>query len=196
VDFSECSLTQVFLTDVVVRCIRKKVNNKNRRQTNMPVSKESRHIFLKSLLHNIGAGIVSLAVALLGILLGLLLSIPGFFSLYALVAGLPLFIIGFLLRMWATIYFYRNGLKVISTEPQGKLITYGPFRFSRNPLYLGGNVFMFFGAALMLGSTMGLLITVIHLPFLDFFIRREEKQLEQKYGEEWRSYKKRVRRWL
>ena len=69
-------------------------------------------------------------------------------------------------------------MKVISLEPQKTLITSGPYRFSRNPLYLGGNVFIFFGAALLLGSPSALLITAIHLPFVDLFIRREEKQLE------------------
>jgi protein-S-isoprenylcysteine O-methyltransferase Ste14 len=53
--------------------------------------------------------------------------------------------LGFLLRVWATVYFYRHSMRVISLEPQTALITSGPYRFSRNPLYLGGNVFIFFG---------------------------------------------------
>jgi protein-S-isoprenylcysteine O-methyltransferase Ste14 len=39
-------------------------------------------------------------------------------------------------------------------------------------------------------------LTIVHLPFLDLFIQREEKQLEQKFGEEFVAYKKQVRRWL
>jgi Phospholipid methyltransferase len=54
--------------------------------------------------------------------------------------------IGFLLRVWATFHFYEQHMKVISLVPQKKLITSGPYRFSRNPLYLGGNVFIFFAA--------------------------------------------------
>jgi protein-S-isoprenylcysteine O-methyltransferase Ste14 len=150
----------------------------------------------KSVLHNIGVLIVGLGVALIGTRLDSFLGIGGFNSIFTTVAAWLLLTIGFLLRVWATFYFYERRMKVISLVPQNTLITSGPFRFSRNPLYLGGNVFIFFGAALLLGSPSGLLITALHLPLMDLFIRREEKQLEQTFGEEWVLYKKRVRRWL
>jgi protein-S-isoprenylcysteine O-methyltransferase Ste14 len=66
----------------------------------------------------------------------------------------------------------------------------------RNPLYLGGNVFIFFGAALLFGSLTALVATALHVPLMDVFIRREEKQLERDFGEAWRSYKTQVHRWL
>ena len=87
-------------------------------------------------------------------------------------------------------------MHVISLKPQSTLITLGPYRFSRNPHYLGGNVFIFFGAALFLGSPTALVATALHLPLMDRFIRREEEQLERQFGEEWRSYRSRVRRWI
>jgi protein-S-isoprenylcysteine O-methyltransferase Ste14 len=87
-------------------------------------------------------------------------------------------------------------MKVISLTPQAHLITTGPYRFSRNPLYLGGNVFIFSGAALLVGSPAALLMTALHLPLLDLFIRREEKQLAEKFGPQWSAYRARVRRWL
>ena len=111
--------------------------------------------------------------------------------------GWLLLTIGFLLRAWATVLFYEQGMKIISLSAQRSLITTGPYRFSRNPLYLGGNVFIFLGASLVLGTPGGLLITLLHLPFVDFFqIRREERQLEREFGDAWREYKKRVRRWI
>jgi len=87
-------------------------------------------------------------------------------------------------------------MKVISLQPQQQLITSGPFRFTRNPLYLGGNVLIFAGASLLLGSPMGLLLTITHLPLMDRFIQREEKQLERAFGQEWIDYRERVRRWI
>jgi len=110
--------------------------------------------------------------------------------------GSLLLIIGFLLRVWATFYFYQNRMKVISLSPQRTLITSGPYSFSRNPLYLGGNVFIFLGAALLFGSPAAVLITLIHFPFIDLFVRREEKQLERNFGDDWLQYRRRVRRWL
>jgi protein-S-isoprenylcysteine O-methyltransferase Ste14 len=87
-------------------------------------------------------------------------------------------------------------MRVISLQPQNSLITTGPYRYSRNPLYLGGNVFCFFGAALLLGSPTAVLLTILHLPFVDLMIRREEKQLQRKFGEDFRIYKGKVRRWF
>ena len=90
-----------------------------------------------------------------------------------------LLVTGFLVRVWATYHFYEHRMKVISLAPQQTLITSGPYRFSRNPLYLGGNVLIFFGAALLFGSPTALVFTAVHLPLVDIFIRREERQLER-----------------
>jgi len=151
---------------------------------------------LKSILHNIGVVLVGFALAYLGTMADSFFEFPAFTSTLATTAGWLLVTAGFLLRVWATLYFYRHNMRVIALEAQNALITSGPYRFSRNPLYLGGNVFIFFGAALILGSPTALFATAMHLPLIDRFIRREEKQLEQRFGQEWRSYTKRVRRWL
>jgi protein-S-isoprenylcysteine O-methyltransferase Ste14 len=130
---------------------------------------------VKSLLHNIGVVAVGFGVAFLGRGLDSLLGITDFQSLVAAIAGVLLLAIGFFLRAWATFHFYEQRMKVISLSPQRTLITSGPFRFSRNPLYLGGNVFFFFGASFVVGSPSALFITTIHIPLVDLFIRREEK---------------------
>ena len=150
----------------------------------------------KSLLHNIGVVIVGFGFAFLGVALDSLLGLHRFRSAFGMVGGSLLLMLGFLLRVWATYLFYERQMKVISLVPQKRFVTTGPYRFSRNPLYLGGNVFIFFGAALVLGSAAGLLITTLHLPLMDRFIRREEKQLERAFGEEWVQYTSRVRRWV
>jgi protein-S-isoprenylcysteine O-methyltransferase Ste14 len=151
---------------------------------------------LKSILHNIGVVAAGFGVALLGSSLDGLLDITRFHSLFAAIAGWALLAAGFLLRVWATFHFYEHQMRVISLSPQDSLITSGPYRFSRNPLYLGGNVFIFFGASLLLGSPSALVLTAIHLPLVDLMIRREEGQLEKKFGEEWLRYRQQVRRWL
>ncbi|HEX6718358.1 MAG TPA: isoprenylcysteine carboxylmethyltransferase family protein [Pyrinomonadaceae bacterium] len=151
---------------------------------------------LKSLLHNIGVVLGSLGLAYLGTIIDSLLGISGFSSAIAVAFGVLLLLLGFLLRIWAVVYFYNHNMRVISLEPQGSLVTGGPYRYSRNPLYLGGNVFCFFGAALVVGSPTALILTIVHLPFVNLMIRREERQLERKFGDRFRAYKKHVRRWL
>ena len=152
--------------------------------------------FLKSILHNIGVVLGSLGVAYLGSLVDWFLGISTFSSPLTNVCGWVLLTLGFLTRLWATFHFYNLSMRVISLVPQSSLITSGPYRYTRNPLYLGGNVFCFFGAALALGSPTALVLTAIHLPFVNLMIRREERQLELKFGQEFRAYKQHVRRWL
>jgi len=150
----------------------------------------------QSVLHNVLVVLVGFGVAWLGTGLDALFGFGRFHSAWTVGSGYLLLVLGFVVRVWAAFHFYRHRMKVISLAPQNRLITTGPFRFSRNPLYLGGNVFIFFGAALIVGSPGALLITALHLPLVDLFIRREEKQLEREFGEDWVRYKKQVRRWI
>jgi protein-S-isoprenylcysteine O-methyltransferase Ste14 len=152
--------------------------------------------FFKSLLHNIGIVMFSLALAYLGTVVDSLLRLPTLTSRLAATLGVLLLLLGFLLRLWAVVHFYNHNMRVISLEPQGSLVTAGPYRYSRNPLYLGANVFCFFGAALLFGSPTALIMTAVHLPFVNLWIQREERQLEREFGERFRAYKKQVRRWL
>src|SRR5262245_20770766 len=119
--------------------------------------------FLKSILHNIGVVAVGLGLAYAGTRVDSLLGISAFSSDFLKVAGWLLLALGFLIRVWATVHFYAHKMRVISLEPQNALITSGPYRFSRNPLYLGGNVFIFFGAALIFGSATAFIVTAIHI---------------------------------
>ena len=151
---------------------------------------------LKSLLHNIGVVIVGFGFAFVGRAIDFLLGITRFYSVPTTIFALLLLSIGFLLRVWATYLFYQQHMRVISLVPQKALITSGPYCISRNPLYLGGNVFIFLGAVLFLGSPTGIVLTAINILVVDVMIRREEKQLAQEFGEAWAEYRNRVRRWI
>jgi protein-S-isoprenylcysteine O-methyltransferase Ste14 len=96
----------------------------------------------KSVLHNVGIVLMSLALAYLGTLIDWLLGLPSLSSKLAATVGGLLLTLGFLLRLWAVVHFYNHNMRVISLEPQGSLVTAGPYRYSRNPLYLGANVFV------------------------------------------------------
>src|SRR5262249_43061703 len=113
-----------------------------------------------------------------------------------LIFGLVLVMAGFLLRVWAAYHFYKHQMQVIVLHAQQTLVTSGPYRYSRHPLYLGGNIFIFYGFALFLGSISALILITLHLPIIEWMARREERQLEARFGDEYREYKKRVRRWI
>jgi protein-S-isoprenylcysteine O-methyltransferase Ste14 len=151
---------------------------------------------VKSLLHNTGVLIVGFAFGLAGVSIDSLLGFRQFESLFTTTAAWLLLALGFLLRVWATVQFYERHMKVISLVPQKRLITSGAYRFSRNPLYLGGNVFIFLGAVLFFGSPSGIVLTAINILLVDFMIQREERQLEQEFGADWVRYKSQVRRWI
>jgi protein-S-isoprenylcysteine O-methyltransferase Ste14 len=152
--------------------------------------------FIKSVLHNLGVVIVGFGFALIGREIDSVLGLGHFHSILVDVAAWTCVALGFATRVWATYLFYQRRMKVISLQPQKRLITSGPYRFSRNPLYVGGNLFIFLGAVLILGSPSGIVLTAINLVAVDLMIRREEKQLQREFGDEWTRYVHTVRRWL
>ncbi len=80
--------------------------------------------------------------------------------------------------------------------PATTLVIDGPFRFSRNPLYLSMAIF-YTGVAILANALWPILL----LPIVQFVMRvgvieREERYLERKFGKQYLSYKARVRRWI
>ncbi len=82
------------------------------------------------------------------------------------------------------------------TQPVTSLVTGGPFRFTRNPIYVSFTLF-YGGIALLLNALWVLLLLPLALLLIQFrVINREEHYLEQKFGKEYLSYKEEVRRWI
>src|SRR5262249_34221505 len=78
---------------------------------------ETMAILFKSILHNIGVVLVGIALACLGKVVDSILGFPTFTSTFVTAAGWMVVAVGFLLRVWATFYFYRHNMHVISLEP-------------------------------------------------------------------------------
>jgi protein-S-isoprenylcysteine O-methyltransferase Ste14 len=76
------------------------------------------------------------------------------------------------------------------------LVTSGPFRYSRNPMYLGMLLWLT-GLALLLGSLITFVFPLLFFVLANFLlIPPEEKKLQQTFGEQFISYRQHVRRWL
>ena len=110
--------------------------------------------------------------------------------------GTPPLVAGIALDLIADKDFKRAGTSV---KPMGKtttLITAGVFRVSRHPMYLGF-VLVLLGISVLLGSLSPLIITGAFAVFLEVvFVRFEESKLDKQFGETWREYRRKVRRWL
>ncbi len=92
--------------------------------------------------------------------------------------------------------FKRRGTTIRPGQKSSTLVTEGPFRFSRNPIYLGMVIFLA-GLAIYLGSiTPWVLVPVFGLTIQTVFIRMEEGMLEEEFGQAYREYRRRVRRWI
>ncbi len=112
------------------------------------------------------------------------------------VLGLLLLSAGAMMNLIAARQFERTATPIRPFEPVRTLVTSGLYRYSRNPMYLGGIV-MLTGLALFLGSVSAMLVPPVFAAFVDLrFVRREEAMLSHSLGEEYARYARRVRRWL
>jgi protein-S-isoprenylcysteine O-methyltransferase Ste14 len=110
--------------------------------------------------------------------------------------GGAMFAVGFALAIWAIATIRNAGTRVETTEPTTAIVANGPYRFTRNPIYIA----MLLGQAGLAVGFDSLWILAALVPFYLVIrygvIAREEAYLERKFGEVYFDYKSRVRRWL
>jgi len=110
--------------------------------------------------------------------------------------ALTLIIGGLLLDGMAAGLFRRRGTAVEPWKPSTVLIHEGPYRFSRNPIYLGFAI-TYAGLAIAMDSALALFLLLPCLAVVDqFVIQREERYLAAKFGADYDAYRAKVRRWL
>ena len=110
--------------------------------------------------------------------------------------GGALFALGFALAVSAIVTIRRAGSRVETVKPTTTIVSNGPYRWSRNPIYLG-MVLRQVGLAVGFDSLWHLVVLVPFFLVIRYgVVAREEAYLERKFGEEYLGYKARVRRWL
>jgi protein-S-isoprenylcysteine O-methyltransferase Ste14 len=114
----------------------------------------------------------------------------------ALTVGLTFVTLGFALVALSGRFFHRAGTSVVPSEPSTALVTTGPYRFTRNPIYIGF-VLAYFGFAIVLTSMWVLLLLIPVLAVMQRgVVVPEEAYLARKFGDAYRKYQARVPRWL
>lgn len=109
-------------------------------------------------------------------------------------AGLFILVIGEIITFSSRLSLGRYGTTVIIVEDDHQLITSGVYGYVRHPIYLGG-LLLYTGIILAFGGFLvPFVMFIVWLLLMHGRLRLEEKLLEEKFGEEYRDYKKRTKK--
>ncbi len=104
--------------------------------------------------------------------------------------------VGVLLAAWSNVLFRQSHTSMVPVKPTTALVMRGPYRLTRNPMYLS-LLCVYVGVALWFGIGWALgLAPLVVLAVQRLAIAREERYLEQKFGDAYRQYRAHVRRWI
>jgi protein-S-isoprenylcysteine O-methyltransferase Ste14 len=137
-----------------------------------------------------------------GVVFGLGFLLQKYISLVALprsvsrVLSLPCMIIALTIAAWSFVRFWRASTSPLHIRPTTAIVTTGPYRFTRNPMYLS-LALLYAGLALWFAVTWALVLLPMAIAVIRYYvIAGEERYLERKFGQEYLDYKARVRRWI
>ena len=137
---------------------------------------------------------VYLAAIVTGLLLQLAMPLP--FLPRPMAAGAILVVAAIALLWYSVALFRAAGTPVPARKPTTAIVRSGPYRFSRNPIYLAYSLLLL-GIAIWLNSVWLVATLAVAVVLMHFIvIRREEEYLERRFGAQYLDYKASVRRWL
>jgi protein-S-isoprenylcysteine O-methyltransferase Ste14 len=114
---------------------------------------------------------------------------------WSIVGVLPL-LAGLVLNLAADVALKKHATTVKPFEASSYLVTSGAYRVCRHPMYLGFTLILV-GLAVLMGSLTPLMVIPVFVVLMEtIFIRAEERMLEGRFGDTWRSYTETVRRWI
>jgi protein-S-isoprenylcysteine O-methyltransferase Ste14 len=110
--------------------------------------------------------------------------------------GGVLIIVGLTIAKIVGNQFAKRNTEIHTFKVPRKLVTNGLFKYSRNPIYLGFSVTLL-GLAMLLGSLSAFAVVFLFIVVTDrWYVKFEEKKMEEEFGEAYRNYKMNVRRWI
>lgn len=112
------------------------------------------------------------------------------------IAGGILLVVGLSLAAWSLIIFQSNHTTTSPVEKSSKLVTWGPYRFSRNPMYVSLAI-IYLGEAGVLVQIWPLIFLILTLVYLQLIVvPYEEIELQKTFGDSYKQYFARVHRWI
>ncbi len=140
--------------------------------------------------------VIYMAALLIGLGLNYLSPIPLLSNGWSYIIGGVFIVVNIMIMPSVLFRFRRAGTTFDVRKAASVLITKGPYRFSRNPSYVSLTL-VYLGIGFCLNNGWILLLVVPVVLIMDLWVvRREERHLEEKFGEEYLRYKSTVRRWL
>ena len=112
------------------------------------------------------------------------------------VAGVAIAGAGIWLVLWGYTKLIRHRTALLSSSPTTHLVTSGPYRFTRNPVYLGYTLAMLGSGLLLANFWMAIIAALTAIVIHAWIIRSEEKHLLARFGFEFECYCRRTRAWI
>ena len=111
-------------------------------------------------------------------------------------AGIMFFLLALWLGLRGVSNFITSGTTILTMKPSSGLQQQGIYRFTRNPMYLG-LICGYLGFTCFFGNWWHIIfLPVLILVIQEYVVKREERYLHRKFGEDYQNYRKKVRRWL
>ena len=110
--------------------------------------------------------------------------------------GWILLALGVILAAWGMATFRRAKTAINPHRSASQLVTHGPYRFTRNPMYTGLTVAYLGGAALLDSGWPIIVLPIVLFVLVRTVLSREETYLNHAFGADYGAYTARVRRWL
>jgi protein-S-isoprenylcysteine O-methyltransferase Ste14 len=97
---------------------------------------------------------------------------------------------------WGAWTLRRHETTILLDKPAANLVTDGPFRFRRNPIYIA-HVLILFGVAELTQNVWFVILALVYAVLVTWLaVIPEERHLENRFGDAYRAYKARTRRWI
>jgi len=110
--------------------------------------------------------------------------------------GIAVMVVAFATVMWAFATFLRHRTAIYPNQPATLIVRDGPFRWTRNPMYVSMTL-MYIGLALLVNALLPLfLLPFVLVLLVRLVIHREERYLRSAFSDEYAAYCRDVRRWL